>query len=375
MKLGLIVRVDHRGLGIQTQGYAAHLDPHRILVIDATAVSPFRQHLELFPRALIAPWSGFEIDTDTLRRFLHGLDIVLTAETPYDWRLFPMAAEMGVRTVLHANAEFYRYVADPYLPYPTAVWLNTSWLSDRIPHDTILPIPVDRTHLPFRLRTSARTFLHVIGKRAARDRNGTSTFLRSLRHMTNRPNVIIRSQDEMPRMVYGGNVKVIRGDVEDYAELYEEGDVLVLPRRYGGGCLPMHEALSTGMPVIMPNIAPQNDVLPPECLLPAHMGVAIRTQLGRLPTYDIVASNLAKKLDELYTDDELMARLSKEADRIADGLSWATMKAVYMGELERAMDGPMQTTKQVQQMDSSAAPMNLTRQQRRDRIAAQRRRR
>jgi glycosyltransferase involved in cell wall biosynthesis len=63
-------------------------------------------------------------------------------------------------------------------------------------------------------------------------------------------------------------VKFDFSDASDQAELYTRVDALILPRRYGGLCLPMNEALLSGLPVIMPDCSPNNDVLPERWLVP-----------------------------------------------------------------------------------------------------------
>jgi hypothetical protein len=42
-------------------------------------------------------------------------------------------------------------------------------------------------------------------------------------------------------------VKFDFGDPDDQAELYTDFDALILPQRYGGLCLPMNEALLSGL--------------------------------------------------------------------------------------------------------------------------------
>jgi glycosyltransferase involved in cell wall biosynthesis len=44
---------------------------------------------------------------------------------------------------------------------------------------------------------------------------------------------------------------------EEQQTLYEGFDALIMPRRYGGLCLPMNEALTSGLPVIMSDTSQQ----------------------------------------------------------------------------------------------------------------------
>jgi hypothetical protein len=110
-------------------------------------------------------------------------------------------------------------------------------------------------------RKGRRRFLHVVGKPAHGDRNGV--MLRIYRYAV-QPGAV-RAADQEP----GAAQAVIVGDSrirwdssapDDRAELYEGLDAPILPRRYGGVCLPMNEALTSRLPVIMPNTSPNNAI-------------------------------------------------------------------------------------------------------------------
>jgi hypothetical protein len=45
---------------------------------------------------------------------------------------------------------------------------------------------------------------------------------------------------------------------------------MLLPRRYAGLCLPMNEALLSGLPVFMTNLMPNSAILPPDWLIKAE---------------------------------------------------------------------------------------------------------
>jgi glycosyltransferase involved in cell wall biosynthesis len=51
-------------------------------------------------------------------------------------------------------------------------------------------------------------------------------------------------------------------NVKNREDLYNGFDAMVLPRRYAGLCLPMNEALISGMPVFMTDVSPNNQILP-----------------------------------------------------------------------------------------------------------------
>jgi glycosyltransferase involved in cell wall biosynthesis len=58
-RLGLIVRMDNRGLGVQSWELYRHLRPDKTLAIEMGMWSPYvRNHPERFPDARIAPYDG-----------------------------------------------------------------------------------------------------------------------------------------------------------------------------------------------------------------------------------------------------------------------------------------------------------------------------
>jgi glycosyltransferase involved in cell wall biosynthesis len=73
---------------------------------------------------------------------------------------------------------------------------------------------------------------------------------------------------------------------------------MILPRRYGGLCLPMNEALMSGLPVVMTDVSPNSVVLPKELLSTAvHSRVfQARTQVD---VFNADPKSLGQKLDWL----------------------------------------------------------------------------
>lgn len=350
MKLGLIARVDNRGLGLQTLGFYRNLPVARTLVLTAgkdltngNPLSPFAQHPEWYDSGDVmhVEWNaGGETPTNTLKQFCDGLDVIFSAETFY-WDDFPLIArELGARTVLQCNMEFFPYLSRTPPPLPDAVWLPSPWLADKYPDATVFPFPVDRSAIPFRLRTEAKTFLHVIGHRTQQDRNGTRTVMHAFRSVSP-TKLIVRSQDPVTRIQLGTGVELdIRvDDIPNSADLYSEGDVLILPRRFGGQSLVLNEALASGLPVLMTDCSPQNSFLPQPMLIPAHPSGTLRTAVGPIRLYDCAPRSLAEKVQQLMRDPGLVERLSTQANELADSISWETLRPRYITELEKVAAG------------------------------------
>lgn len=306
-------------------------------------LSPYRQNPERYDKGWVHyhTWDAKPIPERIMQNFLDGLDVVYAAETVYDFNFYNVARRMGVKICLHVNPEFYPFNMNPDLPRPDAFWYPSPWLTDRLPPGHLLPFPVNRSVLPYRHRTSATSFLHIVGHQASRDRNGTSLVFKALRRVRTPVNALIRSQDPVPNIGMPRNVKLQTkiGDIPEYTDLYTEGDVMIYPRRYGGNALPLHEALSCGIPVLMTDCSPQSSFLPPEMRLGCYRGGTLRSQLGPIQTYDATPMGIAQRIDELVNNPEQVAQLSKEADRLAESISWETMRGKYKQAFEDAIEG------------------------------------
>jgi glycosyltransferase involved in cell wall biosynthesis len=109
--------------------------------------------------------------------------------------------------------------------------------------------------------------LHVGGKFAAKDRNGTETVLQMLKYSKANYELVITTQKFPELNLKDSRITVNNNNPENREELYNGFDAMVLPRRYAGLCLPMNEALISGLPVFMTNISPNNLILPKEWLV------------------------------------------------------------------------------------------------------------
>lgn len=326
MKLGIIVRSDNTGLGIQTRAYYKHLKPDRVLLVDISEYNGNEQHYRWYDNPQIS--KGMVTD-DTARSFLQGLDVVLTAETTYNTSFYKIARQMGVKTVCVENPEFYDHIIYPEIEMPDIIILPSVWKQHEITmHATsrgakVVQIhhPVDRDEFPFTLRTRP-DFMHIAGKPAANDRNGTWDFMAAC------PTGLITTQsDDLAwniRKRY--RFAEVHTNVTDPQRLYTMASILVLPRKYGGNCLPLNEALSSGMPVIMTDIEPNNHILPPEWLVPAQLTGFFEPRT-KVDIYDVNPEALKQKLEWFKTCD--MQAESLKASAIADTISWTALKAEY----------------------------------------------
>jgi hypothetical protein len=333
MRLGIIVRADKTGLGYQTRSYVKHLNPSKIIQIDISNINnnPQQQWYDTDMKIM-----GIPNDLQ-VRDMLEDIDVLLTAETPYNMNLYHIAKQMGVKTVCVENAEFYDHQVYPQFDMPDLIIMPSVWKLDEITQHAnsrgtkVVQIhhPVDRQEITFVERTGHQV-MHIAGKPAAHDRNGTWSFLEVC------PNGLVMTQsDDLARhirMRYSQS-RVI-DDVNDNNAMYQYGDILVYPRRYGGNSLVLNEALASGMPVIMTDISPNNNLLPSEWLVPANINgsFAPRTQVD---IYNADAKALYNKIEWIKQQD--IRQLSQQASAIADTISWDTLKPRYIEALESVL--------------------------------------
>jgi glycosyltransferase involved in cell wall biosynthesis len=332
MKLGLIARADNRGLGQQTWAVYRNLKPAKTLVVDCPSANPLQMRYDRFPDAHII--RGLPNRHD-LHLFLDGLTTVYTAETGYGHDLWQMAADRNISTVLHANYEFLDPHDDP------TVWAAPSeWHLDLFPPGTIhlrVPIETDRFPITPKPRTASR-FLHVVGRPAVFDRNGTLDLLKALRYVTATITVTVTCQQ--PGYVSGliaehnittpPNVTLVvdSDDHPNYWDLYQNQHVLVLPRRFGGLCLPAQEAIGAQMPVIMPDISPNDAWLCKAWLIEAHHQGDFRAK-QHLQYFEVNPADLAARIDQFATDEDFYQHSVYMASNLRNALSWDTLTPNY----------------------------------------------
>lgn len=314
---------------MQTKTFHDAMRPRKTLVVNCLSAKPLPLRHAWYP---YAQWTREWPTEQECREFLDGLDVVFSCETFYYHDLPHLARSMGVKTVLQPNWE----LLDLKMPRPDLFAVPTLWHYDDIPGPKcLLPVPVATERFPGGPR-SHRTplrVLHIVGRPAANDRNGTDQLLQALRHVTTEVAVTIKCQENgyvgSGGLALPGNVTltVDTGDTENYWDNYTDQDVLVLPRRYGGLCLPAQESVAAGMPVIMPDISP-NEWLPAEWLVPAQRTGDFMAK-HPIDLHTVNPEVLAAKIDQFATDADLYRRASAHADTLAKALSWDNLRPEY----------------------------------------------
>lgn len=337
VRLGLIARADFTGLSVQTHALWRHLQPDKTLVVDLSRHSGRKPDMSMYPGATM--WDDAVYPTLKLRPdpviedFLRDLDVVFTCETPYNYWLFLRARELGVKTILQFNFEFLDYSRN-YLPEPDLFAAPSPWyldlVRDQLPNRNIelLPVPVDREMFPYIHRTHLGSLLHTAGTVAMEDRNGTILSAKAMDHIDDSLLLNIRSQRRIRDIRNKRNVRFVVGPVDSPAKLYDTGDVFLFPRKFGGLCLPIQEALSCGMPIIVSDCSPQTFWVPDELRVPATKVKTVETR-NTIDVWECDPVDIASKILWLRDNPDKVAEYSLWADQWAQEHSWERMGKMY----------------------------------------------
>jgi len=341
-RLGVLAYSSQTGLGFQTASYCKHLDPHKVLISDLSQYNLMDVDHSWSPDARITQWPT-EQDCQWLTE---DIDTLLVAETPLNYRLFELAKAKNVKIIQAYNAEFWDYWRKPDLPKPDIVIAPSSWMETET-HSLCkklgityeyLPFPTDPDDFPPR-EPNPNLFVHIIGRPAVNDRNGTLAYLEAAEKLGDRyqHKVFMQTPKEQRTKEYFApilsrlhstnlNLEII-SDSRQRQELYMEAGTLVLPRRYGGLCLPMQEALSSGMPVIMPDIRPNNSRLPQRWLCDTT-GYRKSEHITHsdVDVYEIDINVLAETMQSVANDKHAPSK----AIEISQEYSWPTLKQKYL---------------------------------------------
>lgn len=356
MRLGAVVWSTTRGLGIQTSEFHRAMHPERTMVL-SNGPSEFDadpSHYGSAPNTLhVSLGTDHRVPEPQVRAWLEGLDVVFAVESFPDWRMVEWARELGVATVCQSNAEFYKHWSDPSLPHPTQWWLPTRWRADQFPivNTVVMPVPValDRFDGAIPCKPNGRNepdpsskrlrVLHVAGRLAVHDRNGTQTVIQACQYIAENVDLVITSQDgrisPSARCGPGLRVQVRKGNEPDYWDLYQGFDVLVMPRRYGGLSLPVQEAMAAGLAVVMPTCSPNLDW--PVLGVPVLDWSQARMPGGEIDLAAVSARKLANAIDCLAADPRFLEEQKARSREWASQHSWTVMEPVYRRQLEAAI--------------------------------------
>jgi len=255
-RIGLVGFNTRSGLGVLNRQLATHVD------VDLWLVKPHKQFKTIDPHP----------DVDTmhcrngarLRDFLKRVDVVLFAEQPYYSQLLPLCRRMRKRTVCVPMVEWmpaacrgWPQSVDHFI-CPTRQSYRA--FSHLLPC-TLFSWPVDVDAFEYRQRQTCERFVFVNGTGGWDGRKGGKVVVRALQQWPDMPLTIYSQRGKARRSgVQWPDNADVRSEVPSNADLYREGDVLVIPHSCDGIGLELGEAMASGMPVISTNGTPWDEL-------------------------------------------------------------------------------------------------------------------
>ena len=323
MRLGIIARSDNTGLGNQTRELVKMLNPTKILLIDSSHFNGNKQHPEWYSDYNVTTTKKGMASKEEAYEFLDGLDVVISCEIFYHNSFITMAKKRKVKTILQYNYEFLDYLVNPDLELPDILVSPSLWnfedvvnkFSDRakvihLPPPTSVDLFLNAKNI--NISKTHKKILHIGGKAAVKDRNGTNTVIEMLNYSKADYELVIKSQTPLDIKCDDPRLTIDTSNPETRESLYEGYDAMILPRRYAGLCLPMNEALLASLPVFMTNISPNNSILPEQWLVGSKKIDRLMTRT-MLDVYEGDAKMLAKLVDDYY-DSDIFLNKSKAFD-------------------------------------------------------------
>jgi glycosyltransferase involved in cell wall biosynthesis len=314
MRLGIIARSDNTGLGNQTMELVKMLNPDKILLINSQFFNNNQQHPEWYKDYNVIETRKGMPRTNEVLSFLENIDVVISCETFYHLELVDLAKQKGIKTILQYNYELFGHLVHPEWTLPDILLAPSIWNLDVIVEKfgsktqvMHLPPPTDHTLFnqakEINLSKDHKRILHIAGKKAAKDRNGTESILKMMKYSKEDYELIIKSQTPLNLICNDSRVKIETGNLDNRQDMYSGFDAMVLPRRYAGLCLPMNEALMSALPVFMTNISPNNAILPDKWLAESGQIDRFRTK-SMVNVYDVKSDSLARIIDKYIKTNE-----------------------------------------------------------------------
>jgi hypothetical protein len=339
MRLGIIARSDNTGLGNQTRELVEMLNPDKIMLINSRFFNQNKQHPEWYSgyNCQITR-QGFPTTSEVLE-FLEGLDVVISCELFYNAKFVDIAKKRKVKTILQYNYEFLDYLSNPNQTLPDVLVAPSLWNFEdvvskfgKLTKVVHLPPPTNDSLFnkskEINLSKTHKRLLHVAGKAAVKDRNGTNTVVEMLNYSVGDYELVIKTQTKLDIKSKDSRLTIDSSSPDNHQELYEGFDAMILPRRYAGLCLPMNESLISALPVFMTDISPNNNVLPKEWLINSKKIDELKTRT-MLDVYDGDAKMLAKLVDDYYKLD--IQKLKNNAYSLGiDNFSRNSLKDKYI---------------------------------------------
>lgn len=344
MRLGIIARSDNTGLGNQTKELVDMLKPDKVMLINSISFNKNKQYPERYKDYNCQYVRGFP-QTDEINSFLKNIDVVLTCETFYNNSFVSIARRNGIKTFLQYNYEFLDYLQKPDQELPDVLIAPSLWGFEAVTEafssrSRVVHLPPPTTPDLFtkaksnNLIKDHKRLLHIGGKAAHLDRNGTNTIIEMLKYSKADYELVIKSQSKLNISINDSRVLVDTDSPVNKQDLYSGFDAMILPRRYAGLCLPMNESLLSGLPVFMTDISPNNNILPNSWLVPSKKIDEFKART-MVDVYEADPELLARLVDDYINNSNKIEQKEKAFEIGMNNFATENLKQKYLDLLEK----------------------------------------
>jgi len=277
---------------------------------------------------------------ETIRYYLkkYSPDVVLFLETPFSTALFTEALETGTKTIgipMHETISAGRLnPADLMICTCQEAWRKATHKNRKM-----LFLPIGLKLFKYRERTG-HTFVCNIGYGGVNDRRQSVKVIKAFERLIDpKARLIMRCQHGFPVGCRSFDSR-ITFDEKDYpnpSDIYEEGDISILPIAYGGYERSILESMASGMPCLTMDADPMNQYQHNPDFLLKPSRVYKLTHQWVIDTYDneVGEEDLNRKMQWLLKINT--AKYSREARAQAVAQSWESEDIDYKATWMKAI--------------------------------------
>jgi len=324
LRIGIIGKMDNSGLGSLNFEFSQHIRPTKILLTQNKVFQVFPERYKEFNTRIVR--GGYQLSKEDMEWITDEVDMILAFETFFNWDVVSMARKKGVKTALITMCE----MQPIKLPHNPDLFICPSRLDFNLMPDPkiFIPVPVNTDKLKWRERKQAKVFIHAASHGGMYGRKGTHLLIQAMKFIKSPIKLIIYSWQ--PFEVDDPRVEVRVQNFKNYWQIWEQGDVLVYPQDYNGICLPVVEAMSSGMLVISTDIFPFNEYLPLDPLFKpiGYQKIRIGVNTYEMDGAIISIESIARKIDEFYDQD--ITSYSGYGRKWAMENNWETLLPKYI---------------------------------------------
>lgn len=330
-RYGLIGTCYNTGISHIASGFAEHLDMKTLLV----ETKPFTSFPERFKNHRLTKTMS-QADIEWL---FYNINVLMFIETPYDWSIIKKAKARGIKVVFMPMIEWLDrsrpelrdidlFLCPSSYTFATMQALNLPGKCVEIPCE----VPCDKKKFierqPIR---KVRTFLHNGGHGGIGGRNSTAELLEAISLTDINAKFIIRSQFPLTDKIKDPRIRYIEGNIENYWDLYAEGDIWIMPWKYGVAALGLQESMVAGLLPVITDMAPFNEFMPPKLLIRPDKLSHRKIFNNQTELYaDQSPALIAEKLEELYNLTEIeLKSLCEWARERANQWDWSVWKPKF----------------------------------------------